>query len=194
MITLYLYFKLPFFLILRCKTAKNQPLQQNLSTEQTQILADAGDDRALMVAPSAVEENFSENRILYRKEMVGGEEIFVFSNDPNDVLFSVRFTLVGNNQGNYILSNINAVSNIFEYVPPVNGIPQGNYEPIIQLIAPERIQIAVLNGNYTPTDKTNIYFELAGSKNDLNLFSDLDDDDNNGYAAKFKKQSSQTSP
>ena len=166
--------------------AKNQPLQQNLSTEQTQILADAGDDRALMVAPSAVEENFSENRILYRKEMVGGEEIFVFSNDPNDVLFSVRFTLVGNNQGNYILSNINAVSNIFEYVPPVNGIPQGNYEPIIQLIAPERIQIAVLNGNYTPTDKTNIYFELAGSKNDLNLFSDLDDDDNNGYAAKFK--------
>ncbi len=170
--------------------AKNQPLQQNLSTEQTQILADAGDDRTLMVAPSAVEETFSENRILYRKEMIGGEEVFVFSNDPNDVLFSVRFTLVGNNQGNYILSSINAVSNIFEYVPPVNGVPQGNYEPIIQLVAPERLQIAVLNGNYKPTEKTNIYFELAGSKNDLNLFSDLDDDDNNGYAAKFRASQS----
>ncbi|MEM6376801.1 MAG: hypothetical protein AAF705_01235 [Bacteroidota bacterium] len=170
--------------------AKNQPLQQNLSNEQTQILADAGDDRSLMVAPSAVEETFSENRILYRQEIVGGEEIVVFSNDPNDELFSVRFTLVGNNQGNYILSNSNTVTNIFEYVPPVNGVPQGNYEPVIQLIAPERLQVAVLNGNYQPTEKTNIYFEVAGSRNDLNLFSDLDDDDNDGFAGKFKANQS----
>lgn len=166
--------------------AKNQPLQQNLSQEQIQILADAGDDRGQMIAPSAAPEDFSENRILYRKELVDGEEIFVFSNNPEDELFSVRFTLVGNNQGNYILSNSNAVSNIYEYVAPVGGIPQGNYEPIIQLIAPERLQIAVLNGRYKPSEKTNIFFEMAGSKNDLNLFSDLDNDDNDGFAGKLK--------
>jgi len=166
--------------------AKNQPLQQSLSTEQTQILADAGDDRGLMTAPSAVEQNFSENRILYRKELFGTEEIFVFSNDPNDQLFSVSFTLVGNNQGNYVLSNDNAISNIFEYVPPIAGVPQGNYEPIVQLVAPERLQIAVLNGRYKPSEKTNLFFELAGSKNDLNLFSSIDDDDNDGFAGKLR--------
>ncbi len=166
--------------------AKNQPLQQNLSNEQTQILADAGDNRALMIAPSAVEEAFSENRILYRQEVIDGQNVFVFSNNPEDTLFSVRFTLVGDNQGNYVLSNINAVSNIYEYVSPVNGVPQGNYEPVVQLVAPERLQIAVLNGNYEPDDKTDIYFELAGSKNDLNLFSDLDDEDNNGFATKLR--------
>ncbi|MDP5082243.1 MAG: hypothetical protein NWP87_06255 [Winogradskyella sp.] len=166
--------------------AKNQPLQQNLSTEQTQILADAGDNRDLMVAPSATEETFSENRILYTKELVGSEEIFVFSNNPEDELFSVRFTLVGSNQGNYILSNSNAISNIFEYVAPIGGVLQGNYEPIIQLIAPERLQVAVLNGRYKPTEKTDIYFELAGSKNDANLFSSLDDEDNDGFAAKLR--------
>jgi len=166
--------------------AKNQPLQQNLSTEQTQILADAGDDRILMVAPSAQAETFSENRILYRKELINGEDVFVFSNNPEDELFSVRFTLVGANQGNYILSNANAVSNIFEYVAPINGVPQGNYEPITQLIAPERLQIAVLNGTYEPTENTNVFFELAGSKNDLNLFSSIDDDDNDGFAGKLK--------
>ncbi len=166
--------------------AKNQPLQQNLSTEQTQILADAGDNTDLMVAPSATAESFSENRILYRKELVGVEEIFVFSNNPDDELFSVGFTLVGANQGNYVLSNFNTISNIFEYVAPIGGVLQGNYEPIAQLIAPERLQIAVLNGRYKPTEKTDVYFELTGSKNDVNLFSSLDDDDNDGYAGKLR--------
>ncbi|MGF1555645.1 hypothetical protein [Paucihalobacter sp.] len=166
--------------------AKNQPLQQNLSTEQVQILADAGDDTSQMVAPSAVPQEFSENRILYRKELFNGEEIFVFSNNPDDELFSVRFTLVGNNQGNYVLTNSNAISNIYEFVAPVAGVPQGNYEPIIQLIAPTQLQIAVVNGNYTPGEKTEIFFELAGSKNDRNLFSNLDNDDNDGFAAKLK--------
>ena len=166
--------------------AKNQPLQQNLSNDQIEILSLAGDDSSLMNAPSAVSESFSENRILYRKEIVGGEEIFVFSNDPNDTLFSVRFTLVGDNQGDYVLSNDNTVSNIYEYVAPVGGVPQGNYAPIIRLTPPERLQIATLNGTYTPTEKTKVFFELAGSKNDLNLFSNLNDDDNDGYAAKLK--------
>ncbi|WP_179318445.1 hypothetical protein [Winogradskyella helgolandensis] len=165
--------------------AKNQPLQQNLSTEQTQILADAGDDQDLMVAPSATQTTYSENRILYRKELFGAEEIFVFSNNAEDELYSVRFTLVGENQGNYILSNSNAINNIYEYVSPIAGIPQGNYEPITQLVAPERLQIAVVNGQYTPSKKTDIFFELAGSKKDNNLFSDLDDANNDGYAGKF---------
>lgn len=166
--------------------AKNQPLQQNLSTEQVQILADAGDDISQMVAPSAVPQEFSENRILYRKELFNSEEIFVFSNNPDDELFSVRFTLVGNNQGNYIVTNSNAISNIYEFVAPVAGVPQGNYEPIVQLIAPTQLQIAVVNGNYTPGEKTDIFFELAGSKNDRNLFSNIDNDDNDGFAAKLK--------
>lgn len=166
--------------------AKNQPLQQNLSTEQTQVLADAGDDISLMAAPSAVLETFSENRILYRKEFIGAEEIFVFSNNPEDELFSVRFTRVGSNLGNYILSNTNAINNIYEYVAPIAGIPQGDYEPLVQLVAPERLQIAVLNGTYRPTEKTDVFFELAGSKNDANLFSVIDDDDNDGFAGKFR--------
>ena len=138
-----------------------------------------------MVAPSASAESYSENRILYRKEIVGTEEIFVFSNNPNDELFSVRFTLVGTNQGNYVLSNTNTISNIFEYVAPIAGISQGNYEPVTQLIAPERLQIAVLNGHYQPTEKTDVFFELAGSKNDENLFSNLDDGNNDGFAGKL---------
>ena len=166
--------------------AKNQPLQQNLSEEQVQILADAGDDRTQMVAPSEVQEALNENRILYKKELIGGVEAFVFSNNPDDELFCVTFTRVGLNQGDYNLSSINAINNIYEFV----GVNQGDYAPIIQLAAPVKLQIAVVNGSYNPTEKTQINFEAAASKNDLNLFSDLNDDNNNGFAGKLNfKQS-----
>tara|TARA_R110000868_G_scaffold173572_2_gene409751 strand:- start:1511 stop:4933 length:3423 start_codon:yes stop_codon:yes gene_type:complete len=161
--------------------AKNQPLQQNLSEDQVQILANAGDDRTQMVAPSEVQEALNENRILYRKEFIGGLEAFVFSNNPDDELFRVTFTRVGANQGDYNLSSINAINNIYEYV----GVNQGEYAPIIQLVAPVKLQIAVVNGSYNPSEKTQINFEAAASKNDLNLFSDLNDNDNDGFAGKL---------
>ncbi|MCB0444656.1 MAG: hypothetical protein KDC68_03160, partial [Gelidibacter sp.] len=166
--------------------AKNQPLQQNLSSAQVQILANAGDDQSLMTAASDVPESYNENRILYKKELIDGAEAFVFSNNPDDELFSVKFTLVGANQGDYILANSNAVSNIYEYVSPVSGVPQGNYAPIVKLIAPTKLQVAVVNGTYKPTQRTDIYFEVAGSKNDLNLFSNLDDGNNDGFAGKLR--------
>lgn len=165
--------------------AKNQPLQQNLSEEQVAILSDAGDDMQQMTAPSAVPDTFSENKILYRREIINGEEVFIFSNNPEDELFSVRFTLVGNNQGNYVISTENSISRIFEFVSPVDGQPQGNYEPIVQLNAPERLQVGGLNGSYHPNEKSRIDFELAGSKNDLNLFSNIDDNNNDGFAGRF---------
>ncbi len=163
--------------------SKNNPLQQNLSPEQVEVLSAAGDDRSQMVAPSSVEEAFNENRILYKKEVINGFEAFVFSNNPEDTLFNVKFTNVGQNQGNYIISNTNAINVIYEYIAPVLGVPQGNFEPVVQLVSPTKLQIAVLNGSYTPTEKTTVNFEVAGSKNDLNLFSNLDDKNNNGYAA-----------
>ncbi|WP_034060242.1 hypothetical protein [Lacinutrix jangbogonensis] len=170
--------------------AKNNPLQQSLSTSQVNVLNEAGDDRTQMVAPSSVEEAFNENRILYKKEIINNIEAFVFSNTADDTLFSVRFTNVGDNLGNYVISSINAINTIYEYIEPILGEPQGDFEPIIQLVAPVKLQIAVVNGSYTPSEKTAINFEFAGSKNDLNLFSSLDDNDNNGFAAKLNVKQS----
>jgi len=72
--------------------AKNQPLQQNLSEEQVQILANAGDDGSLMVSSSEVQEALNDNRILYKKELIDGVEAFVFSNNEDDELYRVTFT------------------------------------------------------------------------------------------------------
>ncbi len=164
--------------------AKNQTNQQDLTDSQRQILAEAGDDLAKMVVPSAIPQTFSENAILYKKELINGIETFVFSNDENDDLFSVRFSFVGANQGNYRIQSTVATGRIYEYIAPINGILQGDYEPIVQLVAPDKLQIATLNAEYIPSDKTQIQTEIAYSNNDLNLFSSLDDNNNNGFAAK----------
>ncbi|WP_136480438.1 hypothetical protein [Cognatitamlana onchidii] len=160
--------------------AKNQPLQQNLSEDQVKILADAGDDMSKMIAPSEVQEAYNQNRIQYKKDVINGLEIFVFSNNPDDELYNVTFSLVGENQGDYRLSSINAINNIYEYVGP----NQGNFAPVIQLIAPKKLQLAVVNGLYKPSSKTNIFFEAAGSTFDQNLFSNIDNNNNNGFAGK----------
>ncbi len=173
------------FTIFNENDAKNQTLQQDLTDTQRLILANAGDDRSQMVVPSARAEAFSENTILYKKELINGEETFVFSANENDALFNVRFSFVGQNQGNYTIETTVATGRIFEYIAPINGVPQGEYEPIVQLIAPNKLQIATVNAEYNPSKKTSIYTEFAYSANDQNLFSSLDDGNNTGFAGKL---------
>ncbi|MDG2431412.1 hypothetical protein [Flavobacterium sp.] len=164
---------------------KNQPLQQNLSTDQALILANAGDDTSLMIAPSAFSDSYSDNKILYQKVQLNGITFFEYTNNPQAELFNVRFTAVGTNKGDYRIKNENSITRIYEYVPPINGIPQGSFAPIIQLIAPDKIQIATFMGKYASTDKTVVDLEIAASNNDKNLFSTLDDANNTGVSAKL---------
>lgn len=167
---------------------KNQPLQQSLSEEQVAILQEAGNDPTKMFAPSAYADVYSENKILYQKLSDGTNEYYEFSTDETAVLYNVKFSLVGNNLGNYILANNAAVGKIYQYVAPINGEKQGNYDPIVRLIAPTKIQIATVLGSYNPSEKTNIDFELGLSNNDQNLYSSIDDGQNKGLAGHLNAQ------
>ena len=164
---------------------KNQPLQQSLSSEQVAILSNAGDDQSLMTAPSATPEAYNENRILYKKVIDNGVEVFEFSNNPEDELYLVNFSAVGSLQGNYNIRSSNAISNIYEYVAPIAGVKQGAFDPIVQLVAPVKLQVAVVNGAFKPNEKTAVEFEFAASKNDLNLYSSLDDENDTGVAGQL---------
>lgn len=164
---------------------KNQPLQQNLSKEQSQILTNSGDNIDLMIAPSAYADSYSDNKVLYKKTIVNSIEIFEYSNDAQEELFNVRFSPVGLNKGNYVLKNATGIGKIYEYISPLDGILQGDYEPVIQLVAPTKIQVATFIGKYKPTEKTAVDFEIGLSNNDKNLFSSIDDTNNQGLAGKI---------
>ena len=162
--------------------AKNQPIQQNLSDVQKQILANAGNDTSKMFANSAYEDVYSENRILYKKITNGASEVFEYSTTATDQLFNVTFTFVGTNKGDYILDKTIAIGNIYKYV----GTNLGTYQPIIRLAAPSKYQVAVANTTYKPNKKTKIFGEIALSNNDANLFSTIDDSENKGLATKLQ--------
>ena len=57
---------------------KNQPLLQNLSTEQIAILQNAGDDLSQMNGPSAFLDTYSENKILYKNVQLGRKKIEIY--------------------------------------------------------------------------------------------------------------------
>ena len=101
-------------------------------------------------------------------------------------MYSVNFSNVGDNQGDYILLTNNAIDNIYEYVSPVNGVKQGSYDPQVQLIAPKKLELFVYNMNYSSEKNSSINFEIAASNQDKNLFSSIDENDNKGFASKFK--------
>tara|TARA_B110000483_G_scaffold31855_1_gene38720 strand:+ start:326 stop:3667 length:3342 start_codon:yes stop_codon:yes gene_type:complete len=164
---------------------KNQPLQQSLSADQVVLLSTAGDDQSLMNAPSASIESYNENRILYKKIQMNGVEVFEFSTNAGDELYLVSFTMAGPQQGDYIITSSNAISNIYEYIPPISGVKQGDYEPIVKLVAPVKLQLAVVNGSFNPNENTSVDFEVAASKNDLNLYSSFEDEDNTGLATRL---------
>ena len=160
---------------------KNQPIQVNLTAAQKQILANAGNNTNLMVGESAYPDVFDANRILYKKVQSGTNDYFEYSTNENDNLFTVTFSNVNNNEGDYVLSETFANGNVFVYV----GANLGNYQPITQLIAPTKLQVAVLNSSYKPSKKTTILTEVAFSNNDQNLFSTIDNNQNKGIATKL---------
>lgn len=160
--------------------AKSLPIQQALNHTQKQILANAGNNTSNMVSESAFVDEYSPNRIQYKKV----NNHFEFSTNKNDQLYSVTFTNVGTNKGNYVIDKTIAIGTIYKFV----GVNQGNYNPIIRLVAPSKLQVAVVNSSYQPSEKTTINAELAYSNNDLNLFSSIDDEKNQRIATKVDWQ------
>lgn len=161
--------------------AKNQPLQQSLTENQKQILANAGNNTAAMIAESAFVDAFNENKILYQKITNTNVEYFEYSTNSTDELYSVNFLNVGTTNGDYIIDSTIAIGSIFKYV----GINQGNYKPIVRLIAPTKSQFFVVKSGYQPTKKTSLETEIALSNNDANLFSTIDDNQNKAIATKI---------
>ena len=169
---------------------KGQQLQQSLTTENIESLTLAGDSSNLMQSSSIIPTEYNENRVLYKKVIGNNIEFYEFSNNSSDELYYIKFTYVGENKGDYSLLSTSAISNIYEYTPPISSLKQGNYQPIINLVAPEKIQLAIINGDYQISNNTTIKFELANSSNDKNLFSPIDDDNNNGLATKIGLENS----
>ena len=79
--------------------------------------------------------------------------IYVYAGTDRHNVYRVPFSYVGTNKGNYILLQSVANGKVYQWVAPVNGIPQGDYEPVVQLNTPKMNELMALHATYAISDK-----------------------------------------
>ena len=171
------------------KDNPNKPLNLHLDSDDKELMRDIGDNLDEAVKISAQEVPYNQDEIQY--ELIdtvdidlNASQIFVHSINSEAILYRVVFSEIGTGKGNYNLTNSTANGRVYEWVSPVNNISQGNYAPLVQIPAPNRKDMVTLGGGVELSKYEKVFTEVAFSKNDLNLVSDLDSEDDNGFALK----------
>lgn len=169
--------------------SKNQPLLQDLDSAQQATMAAVGDKIQLAFTPTADSVAFDGTRVLYAKRdtIIGAEayQIYVYSTNPDSAYWAVTFTETGAGQGDYVLDITSANGRVFRWVAPVNGISQGNYAPERLLVTPKRLQILTVGSDLQLDPRNRLTIEGAFSRNDINLFSQVDKRNDDGYATRI---------
>jgi hypothetical protein len=164
---------------------RNQPLQQQLTEEEKEVLRLAGDDPLAAVVSGVDSTGFANDQVLYsQRDSLGYSPVFVYSTNPDSALYRLTFTLVGQGNGDYVQQEFTPNGRVFRWVAPdtLNGllVRRGDHAPVRVLITPRSQQLIILGVDHRFGPRTKAGVELAFSNNDLNTFSDLDDADDQG--------------
>lgn len=168
---------------------RNRPLFFEFSDKEKSLLAAVGDNLEVASIPRVDSIAFDQNRILYRRIEAFDDRglplvFYEYSNNPLDAFFAVGFSEVGLGNGDYVRSQQLANGTVYNYVPRVNGVPQGRFSILSQLPAPNKRQMFTTGTRVKLSGFEQVYTEVAFSSTDQNLFSELDNEDNNGFGIK----------
>ncbi|MFM7769933.1 MAG: hypothetical protein ACKO8Q_05185 [Bacteroidota bacterium] len=166
---------------------KNQPVSQQLSEIEREVLSEAGNSMFSTYISSIDSVGYDVNQIRYALvDSMGVDSILVYSTNASAALYTAVFTYVGVGNGNYIEKSISPFGKVYSWVAPLAGIPQGSYEPVRKLSAPTS-QLMWVFGVTDERKKKNVIFkyrnETALSKFDANTFSNSGNQINMGAAA-----------
>lgn len=169
---------------------KNRSLQQNLTQIQKNTLIAIGDTLSKAYSSGVEETAFNSSDVFYLKKdttvnTILYKDIFVYSINPDSAKYRIKFSNVGNNNGNYIQVTSSANGRVYKWVAPISGILQGNFEPIIPLVTPKQTQMLVAGVSYSNSIKHSIGIEGAYTKNDINTFSTSDKGNDEAGGFKF---------
>lgn len=163
--------------------AKNQPVFMELDSAKRTILRAVGDSISQAFTQSIDSTGYSTNKILYAKMQDPVYGIYYrYSTNPDSALFTLQFSYVGEKKGNYRIKNTIANGRVYEFIAPQDGIPQGAFEPVVLLIAAQKIQMITASVDQQLKNGSSAGVELALSERDANTFSEKDNRDNSGIA------------
>lgn len=170
--------------------AKNSQINQTLDARQRQFLFNIGDSVQNAFYPAIALDSFSRDKLLYEKVyyMNGTQQdsFYRYSVDSVKAKYSLSFTDVGNGNGNYIPDFNGANGKVYKFVEPVNGVKQGQFEPVASLVAPKKQQLISIGTEYQIDKNNALKTELAFSNYDVNTFSSKNSGDDVGAAARIQ--------
>ena len=168
---------------------RNRPLFFEFSDADKVLLASVGNDLNAAAVPRVDSVAFDPNRVLYRRvqdvdDQGNPIEFFEYSTDPEQARFAVGFSEVGQGNGDYVRDRQLANGPVFVFRPRINGVPQGNYSILSPLPAPNKKQMFTTGAKVKLSAFEQVYTEMAFSSVDQNLFSEIDNETNNGFGIK----------
>lgn len=170
--------------------AKNSQINQTLDAKQREFLFNIGDSIQNAFYPAVTIDSFSTDKLLYEKVYYTSgtqqDSFYRYSTDSTKARYNLSFSDVGIGNGNYIPDFNGANGKVYKFVQPVNGVKQGQFEPVTILVAPKKQQLLSLGTEYQ-IDKNNLLkTEFALSNYDVNTFSTKNNGDDAGLAARIQ--------
>jgi len=171
--------------------AKNQTVQQTLDSSKIRFLSTIGDSIQNAYYTSVrFEDTFSNSKVLYKKidTLVNSllyPNVYVFSTNRDSAKYTLSFSFTGQGRGNYMQSVNSANGRVYAWVAPQNGIPQGDYEPIVILVTPKKQQMVTLGTTWNIDSLKQFNLETAYSNADPNTFSSIGNQNHHGTAARL---------
>lgn len=154
---------------------KNQPLHQTLNDPEKKVLFDVGDNINNAFIYRIDSSLNSENTVNYIRKDSLGYTVYEYNPKADSNLFTPNFSLVGEGNGNYVQDGFSPFGRVYKWVKPdtISGqiILNGNYEPVILLIAPKRKQLITFENTYKFSENTLLNGDIAVSNTDINTFS-----------------------
>ncbi len=169
--------------------AKNQPLLQDLTDANKQLLASIGDNPNRARVSAIHESLFKNDRVFYKlaDTLVNGvryDSILIQSFNPDSAKYEAGFSFVGAGNGNYEPIQSAANGRVFHWMAPENGILKGSYEPVTRLVMPQSKQVFSAGTRQSLGSHMQVDMEWSLTRNDRNTFSSLDDGNNTGMGLK----------
>ena len=173
---------------------KNQNYLTDLSDNDKKILSESGDNETQILSNSIDSVSYNNEIILYKKmdTTISGIPIiyYKFSNNQDSAYYQIKFTQVDQNNGDYILKEEGMNGRIFSWITPISIggdlVSQGNFTPNIRIVSPKSKNIISAELKYNISEKINTTANFTFQNLDKNLFSDLDDSDNNSISTFFE--------
>ncbi len=167
---------------------RNNSIQPELDDDMKLFLSQLGNEMEGLY-PNVDTSSFYPNEVLYiKKDTIDNGfnySIYEYTTLRDEQLYRLNFTYIGPNRGNYQLSTQTANGRVFVWVAPINGVPQGDYEPVILLTTPKSTFMATVGSAYQFLKNTSISAEGAISHNNINLFAPKNEAGQLGGAAKI---------